>query len=270
VSIGLRRVMLPSPSRLRARPPGLLTFGATSRSLALRPERLAPTPRVGSSRGFSAVGCPPACPPSYGASDSYPGRSPSPAEHISLSWTHNRTCKFPRIRLKHWPTHSRTGGTRLPALALAATGTLRRESRQRNRRKPHRQGPCAPPTSRHRFLKSVGSRFTYANTRGKSAGFRRGVILPGGATPLRPVTGRPSLAPSSCTRRPISSSYELPSGHGGRRAYHVPPRSRCGLGRASPPVAQRLRQGSSEPPDLATDLLVRACQHLTLGITYGV
>jgi hypothetical protein len=64
-------------SQLQARPPGLLTFGATSRSLALRPERLAPTPRVGSSRGFSAVGFPPGCPPSYGASDSYPGRSDS-------------------------------------------------------------------------------------------------------------------------------------------------------------------------------------------------
>src|SRR5262249_4072370 len=69
--------MLPSPSRLRARPPGLLTFGATSRSLSLRPEQLAPTPGVGSSRGFRTVGFPSACPPSYGASDSYPGRSDS-------------------------------------------------------------------------------------------------------------------------------------------------------------------------------------------------
>src|SRR5215831_16116420 len=39
-SIGLRRAVLPSPSRLRARPPRLLTFGATSRSLSLRPENL--------------------------------------------------------------------------------------------------------------------------------------------------------------------------------------------------------------------------------------
>src|SRR5262249_28079926 len=76
-SIGLGRVVLPSPSRLRARPPGLLTFGATSRSLALRPERLAPTPRAGSSRGSRTVGFPPACPPSYGAAASYPGRTDS-------------------------------------------------------------------------------------------------------------------------------------------------------------------------------------------------
>src|SRR5215471_3431123 len=78
-----RRVNRPATSRaafalqLRARPPGLLTFGATSRSLALRPERLAPTPRVGSSRGFRTVGFPSACPPSYGASDSYPDRTNS-------------------------------------------------------------------------------------------------------------------------------------------------------------------------------------------------
>src|SRR5436189_4169079 len=58
LSIGLRRVMLPSPSRLRARPPGLLIFGATSRSLSLRPGQLAPTPRVGLSRGFRTVGFP--------------------------------------------------------------------------------------------------------------------------------------------------------------------------------------------------------------------
>ena len=63
--------------QLRARPPGRLTFGATARSLALRPEQLAPTPRVGSSRGSRTVGFPPACPPSYGASDCYPDRTDS-------------------------------------------------------------------------------------------------------------------------------------------------------------------------------------------------
>src|SRR5262249_4122336 len=38
-SIGLRRAVLPSPSRLRARPPGY-TYGATTRSLSLRPDHL--------------------------------------------------------------------------------------------------------------------------------------------------------------------------------------------------------------------------------------
>src|SRR5262249_58732346 len=35
-----------------------------------------------------------------------------------------------------------------------------------------------------------------------------------------------------------------------------------GLGPASTPVARHLRRGSSEPPVLATYLLVQACQHL--------
>ena len=35
-----------------------------------------------------------------------------------------------------------------------------------------------------------------------------------------------------------------------------------GLGRASAPVARHLRRTSSERPDLATHLLVQACQHL--------
>ena len=53
---------------------------------------------------------------------------------------------------------------------------------------------------------------------------------------------------------------------GRRRAYHVPPLSPCGLGRASPPVVRQLRRKSSEPPDLTMYLLVQACQHLALGL----
>src|SRR3954470_3673690 len=41
------------------------------------------------------------------------------------------------------------------------------------------------------------------------------------ATPIRPVTGRPSLPPSSFTRRPVGSPYGRPTLAGGRRAYHV-------------------------------------------------
>jgi hypothetical protein len=43
----------------------------------------------------------------------------------------------------------------------------------------------------------------------------------GVATPIRPVTGRPSLPPSSFTRRPVGSPYGGPTLAGGRRAYHV-------------------------------------------------
>jgi hypothetical protein len=61
-------------------------------------------------------------------------------------------------------------------IGLEATCTLLRGSQQRNRRKPHQQAHYTPPTFLHCFLKSVCPPFTYANTRGKSAGFRRGVM----------------------------------------------------------------------------------------------
>src|SRR6266436_1619924 len=49
-----------------------------------------------------------------------------------------------------------------------------------------------------------------------------GILSPGGSTPIRPVTGRPSLPPSSFTRSPIGPPYGLLSLAGGLRAYHVP------------------------------------------------
>src|ERR1700735_606757 len=72
----LRRVMLPSPSRLRARPPGIVTYGATLRSLSLRPENSLPPLQMGC-RGASDLWFPAGLPSSYGASDSYPGRTGS-------------------------------------------------------------------------------------------------------------------------------------------------------------------------------------------------
>src|SRR5262249_19762468 len=50
----------------------------------------------------------------------------------------------------------------------------------------------------------------------------RGVMLPSGSTPIRPVTGRRWLAPSSFTRCPVGGPCGLLSLAGGRRAYHVP------------------------------------------------
>ena len=43
--------------------------------------QLAPIPRMRLSRGIRTVGFPPACPPSYGASDCYPGRTGSCRTH---------------------------------------------------------------------------------------------------------------------------------------------------------------------------------------------
>jgi hypothetical protein len=42
------------------------------------------------------------------------------------------------------------------------------------------------------------------------------------ATPIRPITDRPSLAPSSFTRCRLDASYEAPTPKGRQRAYHVP------------------------------------------------
>ncbi len=52
---------------------------------------------------------------------------------------------------------------------------------------------------------------------GSRLAFARGDV----ATPIRPVAGRPSLPPSSCTRRPIGSPCGGPTPAGERRAYHV-------------------------------------------------
>jgi hypothetical protein len=59
----------------------------------------------------------------------------------------------------------------------------------------------------------------------------RGVMSPGGSTPIRPITGRRWLAPCSSTRRPVGSPCGWLSLAGGRRAYHVPPMYR-GWGRS--------------------------------------
>jgi hypothetical protein len=157
-------------------------------------------------------------------------------------------------------------GTRLSALAVRTTCTLLRESQQRNRRKPHQQERCAPLTFLLCFLKSVCSPFTYANTRGKSAGFRRGVCC-WRRNPY-PTHYRPAFACSLLLYPPPHQRLlrEPPSLTGRRRAYHVPPLSPCGLGRASSPVVRQLRRRSSEPPDLTTYLLVQAIQHLALGL----
>jgi len=81
-----------------------------------------------------------------------------------------------------------------------------------------------------------------------------GVLLPLGATPIRPITGRRSLAPSSFTHSPVGSPCGALSRTGGLRAYHVPLTSPSGLGRVSRPVARHLRQRTAEPLHLATYL----------------
>ena len=97
-SAALRWSLLPSPSGCGL---GLRIFalsGPPLRSLALRPGDSPAIPKMTVSMGFRSFGFPPACHPSYGASALTPAGL-TPAEPISLTWTHNRTCKFPSIRL---------------------------------------------------------------------------------------------------------------------------------------------------------------------------
>lgn len=112
---------------------------------------------------------------------------------------------------------------------------------------------------------------------GSGGGASEGSLLPcgwgDGATPTRPITGRPSLAPASFTHCPIRSSYGFPPGRvrtGEQRAYHVPRVKHLGgLGRASTPVVRHLRVPGSERHNLTTFRLVQACQHLWLVLDDG-
>ena len=78
----------------------------------------------------------------------------------------------------------------------------------------------------------------------------RGMMLAVAAIPIRFITKRLSLFPSSSTRTPIGSPYGSlsqadVSQPGGVWAYLVPCEYQNGLGLASSPVALRLRQMKS-------------------------
>src|SRR5262252_8267019 len=87
---------------------------------------------------------------------------------------------------------------------------------------------------------AVGSR--PPTPEGSQLAFARGDLT----TPIRPVTDRLSLPPSSFTRRPIGSPCGGPTLAGGRRAYHV-------ASQESSWVRPRLDAGgpSSAPDDIA-------------------
>jgi len=117
-----------------------------------------------------------------------------------------------------------------------------------------------PPTYLRCLLRRFADRSRPPTPKGSQPGFPWGDV----ATPIHPITGRLSLFPSSCTRSPIGSPCGSLSLAGELRAYHVASLKPRGLGPASTPVARQLRRVSSEYPDLATYLLVQACQHLWL------
>jgi len=115
-----------------------------------------------------------------------------------------------------------------------------------------------PPTFLHHSLRRLADGSRPPTPEGSLPPFGWGHV----AAPIRPITGRHLLSPSSCTRSPVGSPCGSLSLAGGLRAYHVASPKPRGLGRASTPVARHPRRGSSEPPDLATYLLVQAYQHL--------
>jgi hypothetical protein len=165
--------------------------------------------------------------------------------------------------LKHWPTHF----SQYAVACLGLEGNLHVTAAE-----PATEmmsvAAVAPAkavttslTYRHHGLRRLADGSRTPTPEGSRLAFARGNV----ATPLRPITDRLSLPPSSCTHSPMGSPCGSLSPEGGLRAYHVaplkPPR---GLGPASTPVARHLRRGSSETPDLATYLLVQAYQHLWL------
>jgi hypothetical protein len=94
------------------------------------------------------------------------------------------------------------------------------------------------------------------------------VILPRGSTPIRLITRRLSLPPSSFTR----SAMGLPCGSlsrvGALRAYHVPSEYPRGEGLISTPGVLHLRPMRLEHRFLTPYLLVQASQHLPLVLTH--
>ena len=136
--------------------------------------------------------------------------------------------------------------TRCPALALPATCTLLRESQHTE---PLEAAPARALRSADfaALLPQVGLPTVHVRQHQREVcTFSGRVMLPVGATLIRPITGRLSLAPSSFTRRLLGWPYGWLSPQvvlrGRRRAYHVPSLSRCGEGRAFSPVVSHLRR----------------------------
>jgi len=73
-------------------------------------------------------------------------------------------------------------------------------------------------------------------------------MSPCGSTPIRPITGWPSLSPHSRTRRPMGVPCGTLSLVGGRRAYHVSPLRPDGVGSAYPPVVLSSTTGEAKAP----------------------
>src|SRR5262249_42568608 len=97
--------------RLRARPSGSLTFEATFAFTVVTAQWLVISPRETLSIGFRVLVSRHSAIQTTGLLTLAPAGL-SPAEHTSIRWTHNRTCRFPasgsRTRLHAHSTRSRS------------------------------------------------------------------------------------------------------------------------------------------------------------------
>src|SRR5262249_46929893 len=113
-------------------------------------------------------------------------------------------------------------GTRSPALALRATCTILRQSRLAKcvgGGSSTSEGIAAPLTYLHHCLRRLADGSRAPTPGGSLPAFAWGGV----ATPIRPPTGGPSLAPPSFPHTPVGSPCgSLPRG-GGLRAAHVAP-----------------------------------------------
>jgi hypothetical protein len=106
---------------------------------------------------------------------------------------------------------------------------------------PHQQGPLQ---SRRHLCVAAQRRLAVLSRASTPEGSLPGFPWGDVATPIRSVTDRPWLPPSSFTRSPIGSPCGSLSLAGKLRAYHVPLMYPGGVGRISPPVVRHLRRAS--------------------------
>jgi hypothetical protein len=92
------------------------------------------------------------------------------------------------------------------------------------------------------FLQGLVRLSCHETPEGSQLAFARGDL----ATPIHPITGWPSLLPSSHACRPIGLSCDSLSLAGGRQVYHVPREYQSGEGLALTPVVRRLREETAE------------------------
>ena len=138
-------------------------------------------------------------------------------------------------------------------------------------RNPPEAAPAASCCHRLCLPSQLVGRSRAETPEGSRPAFAWGDLAGGGSTPIRSITERLLLPPSSLTRRPIGPPCGGPTPRGGRRAYHVP-RMNHGWCRlclfAGGSTATARERGS--PCTWPRTVLVQACQRLWLAGSHDV